>query len=102
MIAKPHANLIRTTKENNLVHIIIKQSEASLEGKPIEKEFKNICSLLRETCDNKFTQFEFINERQQVLDEYMIYRIVQVWQIFDQYFKQFYYLENYYTIKSTC
>lgn len=103
LIPKPHSNLLRTAPERNLITIIIKQFEAALEGKLIEKEFTNIYTLLRDACDNRFTQLEFLNSNQQTLDSVIIYRIVQVWQIFDQYFKQFNYfdyLQNYYTIKN--
>lgn len=104
LIPDAHAKLMKTTKESNLIQIIIKQFEQNLEGKPIEKEFMNIYKLLRLAQNYKFTRVQFSNESQEVLDEHMIYRIVQVWQVFQQFFKQFDYvdyLQNYYSIKNS-
>ncbi|WBR61501.1 hypothetical protein [Drosophila suzukii associated hytrosavirus 1] len=102
LIPDAHANLMRTTNENNLIQVIIKQFEQNQEGKPIEKEFLNIYTFLRNACKYKFTNLVFADDNQENLDEYMVARIVQVWQIFQQYFRQFDYpdyLDNYYTIK---
>lgn len=103
LVPDDQARLLRTTNESNLIQIIIKNFEANVQGRPIDTEFKKIYSLLNEFCDNRFTRVEFTNTNQQTLDEHLLERIVRVWQIFEQYFKQFDYvdyLQNYYTIKS--
>lgn len=101
LIPNSHASLMKTTTENILIPIVIKQFSSAKEGKNIEKEFQNIYKLLNESCNNKFTKISFSNANQEILDEHMIYRIAQVWQIFQQFFKQFDYLDylyNYYNI----
>lgn len=103
LITDSHAYLMRSARETNLIQIILKQYEKAIEGKSIELEYTKIYTLLREYCENTFTKLEFVNQKQSVLDDVLIQRIIKVWQIFDQYFKQFDYLDylnNYNTIKA--
>lgn len=102
LIPNSHASLIKSSNQNNLIQIIIKQIEEGSKNKPIDKEIKKIGDLLKFACNYKFTYFNLKNNSQEVLDEHKKYRIIQVCQIFQQYFKQFNYidyLKNYKEIK---
>lgn len=118
LILKPYTNLMKTTPEKNLLQLILKQFELIPSNTAaMDKEYANIYKLLRETCDNKFTEILFASTAKNNNDgggtssaddsdnfeKYMQYRLVQVWQIFNQYFKQFDYVDyvqNFYIIKT--
>lgn len=121
LILKPYTNLMKTTPEKNLLQLILKQFELIPSNTAaMGKEYANIYKLLRETCDNKFTEILFAStvknneddscdggtssvDDSDNFEKYMQYRLVQVWQIFNQYFKQFDYVDyvqNFYIIKT--
>lgn len=102
LITDAHADLIKSTEEKNIIQIIMRNFENIVENKAVESHFENLYNFLRTACNNNFTKLEFTNEKQNILDQHMIYRIVQVWEIFQQYFKQFDYedyLKHYYEIE---
>lgn len=103
LIPNAHANLMKTSNERNLISIIIKKFEQKLHGKDPDKEYINIYKFLQNACEYEFTQLDFSNSSQTTLDEHLTDRIIQVWQIFQQFFAQFdynNYLVNYYAIKN--
>lgn len=103
LLSNAHIDLMKTIDEKSLIPIICKQFENINKGIESTKNYENIYSLLRKACENKFTQLHFVNNNQAVLSPQLVYIIVQVWQIFDQYFKIFNYLEylkNYISIKN--
>ena len=124
LILRPYTNLMKTTPEKNLLQLILKQFELIPSNTAaMGKEYTNIYKLLRETCDNKFTEILFAStannkdnndededdngtcsaDDSDNFEKYMQYRLVQVWQIFNQYFKQFDYVDyvqNFYIIKT--
>lgn len=107
LIPNAQADLMRSTKESSLVALLFNQGDENnkhTNNKTTKNEQQNIYNLLRYACEYKFTQLVFKDNTQRNLDQHMIYRIAQVWQIFQQYFEQFNYseyLKNYYDIKRT-
>lgn len=102
LLTDMHVSLMRSANENFLIKTICNQFQATIKGASGDHEYENIYKLLKEYCTNHFTKFEFVNDKQPKLSSDMITRLVQVWQIFDQYFKQFdylTYLKRYYDIK---
>lgn len=100
LVQTAQAKLLSSTMERNLIQIIIKQFEAFVGGRSIEKDHPNVNRLLNAYCDNRLTVFKL--EKQNEEPSTMVQFIVQVWQVFEQYFKQFDYLDyldKYYAIK---
>lgn len=98
-----NTKFLESMNDKSLIQIIIKQFENNLRGKQVDEEILNVYKLLQTACNYQFTKLTFANESQTVLNDKTLYRIVQVWQVFNQYFKIFDYLdylENYYSIKN--
>lgn len=103
LIPNAQSNLMSTTSENQLIQMIIKQFEDNVENNSMENEYLKIYEFLNIASKNNFTNLEFINNNQSISRD-QLYIIVQVWQIFEQFFKQFDYydyLQNYIKIKQS-
>lgn len=93
LVPDAQTSLMRTADDSNLIQIIIKNFEATEKGVAVDREFTKIYELLNDFRDNTFTKVQFTNTNQSTLTDDMINRIVRVWQVFDQYFKQFDYYD---------
>lgn len=94
LIPNAQANLMRSATKNNLIQLLIKQFDNTTNIKNSEKDFENIYNLLRYACDYKFPNIKFEREYTKIItDDSLNKRIVQVWYIFQQYFKQFDYID---------
>lgn len=103
LVPDAQTSLMRTADDSNLIQIIIKNFEATDRGTAVDREYTKIYELLHDFRDNKFTKVEFTNSNQNTLTNNMLEKIVRVWQVFDQYFKQFNYydyLQNFNQIKN--
>lgn len=102
LIPDAHISLMRSSRKNDLIQLLIKNINKNIGGN-IEKEFEKVYNLLRYSCEYKFPELCFESDyTPSITDETLNKRIVQVWTIFQQYFKQFNYinyLDNFVIIK---
>lgn len=102
LISGSQAILMSSSGEMNLLKVLMKQFENSTLNLPIVNLLESVVSIVKDACGREFTKLHFINEDKSVLDANITKLIVQVWQIFTQYFMQFNYIDflrNFDTIK---
>lgn len=82
------SELVHSVTQPSMLQIIFKQIEDNV-GKNSDPEFQEVYNFIHLACNNNFTKLSFENSNQTSLDPNTVYRIIQVWQVFEQYFKQF-------------
>lgn len=85
--------LMKSSSVENLLYIITKKIESSIENGDLNMNTEDVYNFLKVASDYKFSGLTFTNDNQERIDNRLTKCIVQVWQVFEQFFKQFDYVD---------
>lgn len=104
LVPNAHSSLLSTADDLAIVNVVMELAAPGYhKDDEIDKSLEEFSKLLRFACDYTLPRIYFKNTDQTVLAPNTIYCISQVWLLFDQYFKQFDYLDylkNYFAVRS--